>query len=94
MKTETERIIEKNQNNSQNVFLEPNPIPMDAIKKLKAEKSKWMGKKTFVGMCGNMDKGLSKILIKEGGEYEPFYPKFVSVEEFSRKRELSKEIGP
>jgi hypothetical protein len=54
------------------------------------QKDKWMTKKPFVGMTGNMDKGWDKTPISD---YDPYFKKFESIAEFSRKRDTMKEVG-
>lgn len=58
------------------------------------EKSKWMSTQNFIGTCGPKDKPWKPIpIIEKSAPHEPFNAKFVSIEDFSRKRDKLREVG-
>ena len=58
-----------------------------------SDKSLWASKNDFNSTIGKNDKGWNKVPFVEQNEYEPYHAKFVSISEFSRKRDKNRETG-
>eukprot|EP00347_Sterkiella_histriomuscorum_P002705 403367123 len=57
------------------------------------DKDKHLSSQPFISTSGPKDKAWQPTPIRQTQEYEPFSAKFVSIEDFSRKRNTLKEVG-
>jgi hypothetical protein len=70
-----------------------NPKILHHLRYREDNKDKWLGRPNFMSMTGNMDKGWDKTPFYEKDKSDPYHQKYISVADFARMRDLSKEVG-